>query len=493
MKDIFNHTTPYNYNWGNQLKTYEHDHKNLSWGINIPQEKVTDKMVKQNELTYNPILQKYNDKEFEKKLTKQENANIISSIIKNQDKQLKIEQTYNIINLQDRLKGFEKDPNYPKPKDLINKRSKISHDNKKYNIISNLPLDQHHYDKPENRPKCDNNEPVKKYYVNKYTQERNYDIISTKYKHFDKEKTYIDNEIQKIRTAKIFYKNNDYNPVKGVFFNQEKEKQYQEKIKEEQKTWGVERFKKMPQCAKGKSDVYDLISLKVIDPKEMSKIIQDEKDKKQRYEIKYKLENYYREKSIINQDKNERNINRKNNYLKYKEEDKRQYDIIDLGYKPFKEHAKIAKTGGDDNDGWQKLINCAGKNNTFQSKKIYKDQYDYSDAGFYYDNYKVNRNNILKSLPKIEKDKLFNQRKQVVKSVSCKNIIVKKLEKKSFGCSKEKFFKEPPKTLNCSDRHLKIYGNKELKGVKKQFEFNKEKNMRNLRKNLDFETNLENK
>ena len=492
MNEVFNPTC-YNYNWGNNLKTYEHDHKNLSWGVNIPPERVTNKMVKQNDQTYNPILQKYNNKELEKSITKQENANLISTIIKNQDNQLKIEQTFNIINLQDRLKGFEKHPNYPKTKDLINKRSKISHDDKKYNILSNLPLDKHHFDKPENRPKCDNSEPIKKHYENKYTQERNYDIISTKYKNYDKEKTYIDKEVQKIRTAKIFYKNNDYNPVKGVYFNQEKEKQYQEKLKEEQKNWGMERFKNMPQCAKGKSDVYDLITLKVVDPKEMSKIIQNEKDKKQRYEIKYKMENYYREKSILNQDKNEQKINSKNNYLKYKEEDKRQYDIINLGNKPFKEHAKMTKTGGDNNDGWQKLINCAGKNNTFQSKKIYKDQYDYSDAGFDYDNYKINRNNILKSLPKIEKDKLFNQKKQFTKSMSCKNMTGKNIGRKPFSCSKEKFFKLPPKALNFSDQHLKIYENKVLNGTKKQFEFNKEKNMRNLRKNLDFETNLETK
>ena len=492
MQDIFNHTSSYNYNWDKHIQKYEHDRKNLSWGVNVPPERITNKMVKQNDQAYNPILQKYNDKEYEKSIKKQENANLISAIIKNQDNQLKIEQTFNIINLQDRLKGFEKHPNYPKPKDLINKRSKISHDNKKYNILSNLPLDQHHYDKPENRPKCDNTEPKKKQYDNKLTQARNYDIISTKYKNYDKEKTYIDKEIQKIRTAKIFYKNNDYNPIKGVYFNEEKEKKYQEKIKEEQKTWGVEHFKNLPRCAKGRSDVYDLITLKVVDPKEMSKIIQDEKDKKQRYEIKYKMENYYREKSLLNQDKEEQKINNKNNYLRYKEEDKRQYDIIDLGYKPFKEHAKISMKG-DDSDGWQKLINCAGKNSTFQSKKIYKDQYDYSDAGFYYDNYKVNRENILKSLPKIEKDKLFNQKKQFIKSMSCQNMVGKNIVKKTFGCNKNKFFKEPPKQLNFSDKHLKIYENKELNGTKKQFEFNKEKNMRNLRKNLDFETNLETK
>jgi hypothetical protein len=32
---------------------------------------------------------------------------------------------------------------------------KIDHYPKKYNILSNLPLSEHHYDKPENRPKVE--------------------------------------------------------------------------------------------------------------------------------------------------------------------------------------------------------------------------------------------------------------------------------------------------------------------------------------------------
>ena len=78
-------------------------------------------MVKQNDLYFNPILQKYNDKEYDRNLRQKEKSAIYSSIINNQDNQLKVEQTFNIINLQDRLKGFEKHPNYPVKKDLINK------------------------------------------------------------------------------------------------------------------------------------------------------------------------------------------------------------------------------------------------------------------------------------------------------------------------------------------------------------------------------------
>ena len=62
-------------------------------------------------------------------------------------------------------------------------------------------------------------------------------------------------------------------------------------------------------------------------------------------------------------------------------------------------------------EGWDKILNGAGKNNTFKTKKIYKDPYDYSEAGLSYDNFKNNRNMTLSSLPKIEESKILGGKK----------------------------------------------------------------------------------
>ena len=110
------------------------------------------------------------------------------------------------------------------------------------------------------------------------------------------------------------------------------------------------------------------------------------------------------------QDKIDNRKNNKASYQRYKEQDKRQYDIIDLKERPFNEHKDIIKTGGISD--WQKIINDAGKNNTFGKKKIYKDPYDYSEAGSSYDAYKKSRKKLMNKLPKIESDKLFNQLKK---------------------------------------------------------------------------------
>jgi len=492
MKDIFNHTLSYDYNWVNQIKKYDYNRTHLAWEKNPVQEKITTKMVKQNDLYFNPILQKYSNREYDRSLREKENKKIIESIIKNQDNQLQVEQTFDVINLQDRLKGFEKHPNYPVKKDLINKRKNINHDTKDYNILSNLPLSEHHYDKPENRPK-NNKSPFNRIqkYSYKFGQERDYDIISTRYKKFNEEKTDLDKEFNKIATAKIFYKNNDYNPIKGAFFNEEKEKDFQEKRKEEQKNWGKEKAKNMPKCAKGRSDVYNLISLKVVDPKEFNKILKQEKDKKKRFEIREKMEKYYREQNLASQDREENKVNGKDSYYKYKEQDKRQYDIIDLKDRSFKELQK--KMRKPKYEGWDKILNGAGENNTFQSKSLYKDPYDYSDSGLYYDKFKMNRNKTLSSLPKIEADKLFIRKKKISKCGSHSELLKAQFDKKILF-NKEKFFREPPKNLNMiGTKYDNITGNKDCTGKEDEFKSNKEKNLRNVTKNIVFDTSNEKK
>ena len=473
MKDILNHTLSYNYNWANQLKKYDYKRTHLAWDKNPLQPRVTTKMVKQNDLAFNLILQKYNDKQYEKALNEKEKNEMISSIIKNQDKQLKVEQTFNIINLQDRFKGFENHPDYPKMKDLINKRKKINYDSKNYNIISNLPLTIHHYDKPENRPKLSENEKKNNINNNKLhrfgSQERDYDIISAKYKCYNDEKVELDKELSKLNTARIFYKNNDYNPIKGAYFNPEKEEQYQKKLEEKNKNWGKEKFEKMPKCAKGRSDIYDLISLKVVDKKEFDKMVTAERNLKKRYEIKNEMNKYYHELDLKKQDKE---MNKYNN----KEEES------------FKSKNKIKNI----NDDWQKILHGAGKNNTFKTKSIYKDPYEHSDVNKLYDKFKLVRNKTLEALPRIEKDENFYQKKRISKCGSYREINKNVLKKRN-EFDKDKFFNRQPKDINLAK--IKCLNTaKNLRKRDKEFLMNKEKNEKRLQSNsLTFETQADNR
>ena len=435
-------------------------------------------MVKQNDKVFDLILQRYNDKSLENNLRQNEKSDLISSIIKNQDKQLKVEQTFNIINLQDRLKGFEQHPDYPKPKDLINKRKKINYDSKNYNILSNLPLTVHHYDKPENRPripeveKKSNTVNTKPFRMS--NQERDYDIISAKYKCYNDEKVNLDKELSKLQTAKIFYKNNDYNPVKGVYFNHEKEEAFQKALEEKKKNWGKDKLEKMPKCAKGRSDIYDLISLKIVDKKEFDKMVSDERNKKKRYEIRSEMEKYYHERTLQDQDKE------KARYLKIK-----KYNESNAA----KSNISSLQLRNKLND-WEKILKGAGNNNTFKVKQIYKDPFEHFDAGKDLNKFKLVRNKTVAALPKIEEDKNFIRKKKISKCISHGDM-KRNVSETKYEFNKEKFFNVKPKDIDL--KNMKYNTNKNIRKRDREFLMNKEKNTHVSRiRGLDFSTQPDN-
>ena len=72
------------------------------------------KEIKTLENQFNPILQKYNNNELNKRIKTEENIDLKNKLAKYYDNELRNEQTYDIITLKDRLKCFENHINYPK-------------------------------------------------------------------------------------------------------------------------------------------------------------------------------------------------------------------------------------------------------------------------------------------------------------------------------------------------------------------------------------------
>ena len=94
-------------NWGSIVREYQHSKQNLAWGQNPKPEVITHKIIKDRENIFNPISQLYYDNNHNQQLKEREAINIKNSIAKNYDKALRMEQTFDIINLKDKLKGFE--------------------------------------------------------------------------------------------------------------------------------------------------------------------------------------------------------------------------------------------------------------------------------------------------------------------------------------------------------------------------------------------------
>lgn len=404
--------------WSRNIKSYENRKKNIEFKKIERPELVTKSKVLQNDTYFNPILQKYSNINLDSKLIQKEKNELMNTIITSRDNQLKNEQVYNIINLHDNLKGFENHPNYPKEEDIVKTSKKRLYRQKYY---TNLPF---YKENSEYRlPLTYKSQSKSQKKMSYLTYNKDYDIISTRYKHYNDEKNKIDKEMNKINTARIFYKNNDYNPIKGVYYNDEKEEEFQKKRYEAQLTWGQEQIKKLPKCAKGKSNVYNLITTDIVDPVEMNRLIKEEKDKKQRYEIRYKLEKYYRDRCLSKNSLDEVRNKNKVSFQRYKVEDQRQYNILNFKDKPYKEHAKDIKGY---QTIWETILVGGNENNTFNKKDIYKDPYDYSETGKLFDEFKIRRTKTLSNLKKIEDDVLFNTMKKTYSKYKLKKSITNK-------------------------------------------------------------------
>jgi hypothetical protein len=225
--------------WKSNIKQYEHEKKNLQWGSNPKPEVITHKKVKEKENIFNPVSQLYYDNDYNKYLRKSEQQKIGQSIAKNYDKNLRNEQTFDVINLRDKLSGFENHPDYPKFKSEFANKKNLEVSKANYNILSNITLDEQNYLPPDKRPIINeehDHEAIKMNKVN-VVNFKDYNIISNKYKFNHDEKLQADKEISQLNAANNYWKTRDYNHVKGAYYDSKKEEEYQKERKIKEDNW----------------------------------------------------------------------------------------------------------------------------------------------------------------------------------------------------------------------------------------------------------------
>lgn len=170
--------------WKNELNTYTETRAQWKEPVE-PYVKRTYKDIKARETSYDPIAQRFRDPAVEKNNTKVEQQHFIDVLAKNKDRSLRYEQTYNVVNFENKLKGLEDRADYPKEKPwYFRARAGTNAD---YNILSNIPLTDHHFAAPEKRPvpKEEKKEKVKKMTT---TGLRDYNIITGRYLEYHEDK-----------------------------------------------------------------------------------------------------------------------------------------------------------------------------------------------------------------------------------------------------------------------------------------------------------------
>lgn len=128
-----------------------------------------------------------------------------------------------MVNFENKLKGLQDRPDYPKEKPwYFRQRAETNAD---YNILSNLPLTEHHYAAPEKRPppKEEKKEKVKKMTT---TGLRDYNIITGRYLEYHEDKLKADQEIQRAEAAYKYWQNHNFDPLLCRLYDPVKEQEF---------------------------------------------------------------------------------------------------------------------------------------------------------------------------------------------------------------------------------------------------------------------------
>jgi len=400
--------------WSEKIGNYKTEKNRYNFNISHFPDRVTHKYQKEQENSFNPIIQKYADKSKEKSIKEYDKKSKIDDISKAYDKELSLESTYNVVNLKNKLKIL----NYSEDKYMHTKKIKNEYDMnalfKPYNILSNNSFKKQHYLPPEMRERFTGLEnciegvmPLKKkrnyYHNNKYIKD--YDIISNKYKLFHKEKEETEKDIHSLQAAKKIGNMRAYDIIKTKYINPEVEENYRKSSELKQMSKIKDAFKDK---IKNKNYmVCNHINNEVYDKDAQKKLDEIESEKLEKFRSKYKIESLYRNMDINNEIKIENKYKNIDKIPENKIINDRGYNIIN--HTIFNENNSVNrhkrfKIMSD----WEKLISLADEqNSTFGKKTIYKSKYDKSDVNENFKNYLIKRRLKLKELSALNEDPIF--------------------------------------------------------------------------------------
>ncbi|CAD8122531.1 unnamed protein product [Paramecium sonneborni] len=325
--------------WAQELNEYQNNRK---LKLDFTKPKIfTQKEMKLKQTEFNPVLQNYQnierdanekDKDFQKASTlAQKKMEMVKKYL----------HEYDLVNLEP-VKGIERPDERDKTKQCL-----LPPNFNDYNIITNEKKSEEHY---KNMKVIVQKKVHEKPVINR--NKRDFNIITNKYlenhesKQLEKEHAIV-NEInekcQKVR---------NYDIVQGVYYDEQKEEQYQQKLKQDQQQHGKHFNERFPPSWKFRESVY-LDQTKEI-PEEIKMIDEINRNHKKRFEIKHVLDNEYRDQDVQNQIRAQDRLIKRHKYEDMIQKYDKEFDII-TQQKPEIDHIVKALPAKPPLNSWDKV------------------------------------------------------------------------------------------------------------------------------------------
>lgn len=225
------------------------------------------------EVEYHPILQTFRDGLRETAAFKAEEHTRVSQLNAARDRQIKYEAPFNILTMEDKRRALPAQPvqaasSITAPFNPHAERPTFRHPLDscyQYNIVSNLPLTDHHYSAPALRPNVSEDLNVTKPRLQHVAAlPRDFNILSNRYVESHDQKVQLEREVQRRTAAAKYWETHDYEPLLGHYLLPQKEAAYQELVQQELLKQDLKQFNRLPpSLQRGEGFVYDITTHQV--------------------------------------------------------------------------------------------------------------------------------------------------------------------------------------------------------------------------------------
>jgi hypothetical protein len=211
--------------WGDHVQNIKFQKTNVEFTPSNPVEPVTKHFMSRKESMYDPISCKFNDKEIEKRLVREEGLDVAKRLEDGKATLNERVSTHNVINHEPRLKLSE---------EKMKKLSKGS-----AHMHNGIPDSQTPWNILNNKDFAPGTKKLNAYQL-KHQIHRNsarkipggqahdYSIISNKYNEGDEAKQASDKAARLQLAAAKYWQHNDQDPVAGTYYSEDKENEYQQ-------------------------------------------------------------------------------------------------------------------------------------------------------------------------------------------------------------------------------------------------------------------------
>ncbi|CAD8105820.1 unnamed protein product [Paramecium primaurelia] len=325
--------------WAEELKEYQVNRKQQ---IEFTKPKFfTQKEMKLKQTEFNPVLQTYQSVERDVKEKEKDYQKTSTLAQKKMEMVKKYLHEYDLVNLE-QVPGIERPDEREKTKQCL-----LPPNFNDYNIITNEKKSEEHY---KNMKIVVQKKVHEKPVINR--NKRDFNIISNKFlenhesKQLEKDQATVSEINEKCKKIR------NYDIVQGAFYDEEKEQQYQQKLKQDQQQHGKHFNDRFPPSWKFRESVY-LDQTKDI-PEEIKMIDEINRNHKKRFEIRHVLENEYREKDVQDQLRTQDRLIKRHKYDDMIKKYDKEFDILTL-QKPEIDHIIKALPPKPPLNSWDKV------------------------------------------------------------------------------------------------------------------------------------------